>query len=831
MMKVLIFATMVVFTFVIGAPWIFELLQIRFSFFDKPKTNTRHKIKRQTPGQDMIGDESQLPYEVRSSSLPLLHDRVTINSRYMPTLGNGHIAVTVYDDAMYMNGLYEGTGENSHRAKIPVVLMGRVNFSSIEIDKRAIRKYTLNSRDGYFLETIDCEFAYIEHRIYTHQKYIRLFVSDFYARRKPESRSGGVIELRYPSLNVSSDILFDQVREYYSNKQVKGTTKTAEAGASPQNVFMFFMEPVRQISLTGSSWDINVTMVLSVDKSEANARSELDAAQNILGQRDEMLGNYKFFIEHIEAWRNIWNQGGIEVYGDIQLAKVTQFSQYYLLSSLPVENPFLPIQYSEVYYGCSRTGLAKGGAGKDYQGHILWDNEMYIIPAILPFYPNIVKKMLRYRSAMSKRAADNAKRFGASGGYHFPWESAFSGNDLSPSTCEANQQNCHWKKLFVTAGVSWAIRQYYSSTKDRDFIINADYSGCDITREIARFLSERAVYNQQTARYDILNITGADDWHPNVNNNAFTLASMSLAIHWARYFACLCQRNEREEVPDEWIQKALHLNLPFDNVKRLHYQHHGFDPVKDRPIKQADTIMLTYPLNWNVSIDIQKNDLEMYETLTNDGSPALTWSWFTIGWKWVNDKNRMNSYFLKSYQDYLIQPFKIWTEFNEVSTSDQLTGNVNFLPGMGGFIQSLIYGFAGIRIRPDILEFHSPIPPPGSTKMVLNGLKYLGSVLTFVIEQDITTVYVNSSSSSYPLILKLNKTLAVEESLLQGETIVVTKSSDGFFIYTSVSETCEHPRDFIYMPWGYSPFINSASRDSSTFFSFNMIVIIFSFVT
>ena len=79
----------------------------------------------------------------------------------------------------------------------------------------------------------------------------------------------------------------------------------------------------------------------------------------------------------------------------------------------------------------------------------------------------------------------------------------------------------------------------------------------------------------------------------------------------------------------------------------------------DSPIKQADTIMLTYPLNWNVSGDIMKNDLEMYETVTNDRSPAMTWSWFTIGWKWVNDRNKMNSYFLKSYQDYLIQPFKV----------------------------------------------------------------------------------------------------------------------------------------------------------------------------
>jgi len=73
-------------------------------------------------------------------------------------------------------------------------------------------------------------------------------------------------------------------------------------------------------------------------------------------------------------------------------------------------------------------------------------------------------------------------------------------------------------------------------------------------------------------------ITGPDDFHQNVNNNAFTLCAVSLAIHWARYYSCLCERNERDEVPDEYILKALYLNLPYDNIKRLHYAHEGFNP-------------------------------------------------------------------------------------------------------------------------------------------------------------------------------------------------------------------------------------------------------------
>ena len=40
------------------------------------------------------------------------------------------------------------------------------------------------SHPGVFTEYIDCPFALIEHRTYVHQKYIRLLVTDIYAKRK-----------------------------------------------------------------------------------------------------------------------------------------------------------------------------------------------------------------------------------------------------------------------------------------------------------------------------------------------------------------------------------------------------------------------------------------------------------------------------------------------------------------------------------------------------------------------------------------------------------------------------------------------------------------------
>lgn len=80
---------------------------------------------------------------------------------------------------------------------------------------------------------------------------------------------------------------------------------------------------------------------------------------------------------------------------------------------------------------------------------------------------------------------------------------------------------------------------------------------------------------------------------------------------------------------------------------------------KDKPIMQADTIMLNHPLGWNYTWDIIRNDLFYYDLITDQKTPAMTLSWAVIGWKWTNEVQRMLAAFHKSYQDYIMQPFKV----------------------------------------------------------------------------------------------------------------------------------------------------------------------------
>ena len=72
--------------------------------------------------------------------------------------------------------------------------------------------------------------------------------------------------------------------------------------------------------------------------------------------------------------------------------------------------------------------------------------------------------------------------------------------DVISYTCNIQ----HFKlKLNYYVYQYFIFRMYYSATRDRDYMTNPDYNGCDMTREIARFFADLAVYNSSIGRYDI----------------------------------------------------------------------------------------------------------------------------------------------------------------------------------------------------------------------------------------------------------------------------------------------------------------------------------------
>ena len=69
---------------------------------------------------------------------------------------------------------------------------------------------------------------------------------------------------------------------------------------------------------------------------------------------------------------------------------------------------------------------------------------------------------------------------------------------------------------------------------------------------------------------------GPDDFHDHVNDNAYTNAAASLAIHWGRYMTCMCQFSDKDGITEDDVVKALHLKLPYEYRGKVHHQYDGY---------------------------------------------------------------------------------------------------------------------------------------------------------------------------------------------------------------------------------------------------------------
>ena len=145
---------------------------------------------------------------------------------------------------------------------------------------------------------------------------------------------------------------------------------------------------------------------------------------------------------HAAAWAALW-EGGMEVGGDLGLAQAINSSLYYILSSVR----------SDYHWSLSPGGLASDG----YNGHSFWDCETWMAPSLFAFYPALGRSVLAYRAAHLAGAALKAQSYSPPyDGTMFPWESAFTGEEVCPLTAPTGQYEQH-----ITGDIVFAVRQYY----------------------------------------------------------------------------------------------------------------------------------------------------------------------------------------------------------------------------------------------------------------------------------------------------------------------------------------------------------------------------------
>jgi hypothetical protein len=97
---------------------------------------------------DFINDfDTQHPAILLSDDLPYFLNG-TLENKLLPYVGNGHLASTLFDKHVYLNGLYNGNRGESHRAGLPNIHNFFLNSpDSVFKDKQ----YALHLKNGEFI--------------------------------------------------------------------------------------------------------------------------------------------------------------------------------------------------------------------------------------------------------------------------------------------------------------------------------------------------------------------------------------------------------------------------------------------------------------------------------------------------------------------------------------------------------------------------------------------------------------------------------------------------------------------------------------------------------
>lgn len=374
--------------------------------------------------------------------------------------------------------------------------------------------------------------------------------------------------------------------------------------------------------------------------------------------RDYNLGYQHLLEAHQTAWAKLW-QSDIEIEGDDEAQIDARLALYSLYSSATKGfNLSIP-----------PCGIAETGWG----GHIFWDAELWMYPPLLVLQPEFAVSMLNFRSNTLPQAKKRSAQFGYQGAM-YPWESDLQGNECTPISYKLDMNEHH-----VTADIAISAWNYYNVTKDNIWL---QQKGFPLIKEIADFWVSRAD-RDSLGKYHINNVVGPDEYFEDVNDDAFTNGAVKVVLDAAIKGAKLVN----EPANPEWtkVYKNLVILKHKEGYTLQNAQYTG------QRIKQADVNLLAYPLDIITDKAQVIKDLEYYEPKTDPNGPSMSYSVLATSYARLGQTEKAYQLFKKAYQPNRKPPF------NFISEKPRPSGTV-FCTGYGGMLQTIIFGFAGMKI-------------------------------------------------------------------------------------------------------------------------------------
>lgn len=392
---------------------------------------------------------------------------------------------------------------------------------------------------------------------------------------------------------------------------------------------------------------------------------------------------------HRQAWDRLWARD-IEISGDPEAQQAVRACLFYLFSSARPES----------VAGVPPMGLSSPA----FNGHVFWDMDSWMLPALLPQHPDLARAMLEYRFRTLPGARANAAAEGLPGA-SYAWESASTGRETLRGEVFSHGRH-------VSGDVALALRQYYAFTGDRAWLRETAWP-------VLRATADNWVARAKPAPGGKRVIQGVTTPDENAG-----LVSHSAWAHWVArknlLFAAEAARELGQAADAKWTSTASALDFLRDPSGMI-LAYAGFGPEKKA--KQADALLVAFPGEAPLPDAELGRMYDFYEPRVIQNGPAMTDAIHAIIAARLGRGDESLQRFRGSYQPFVRPPYLL---FSEKRTRD----NVCFLTGASGVVEAVLYGFAGLRLegspdssgRPRL----DPHLPPGWSGMTLHGLMWHG---------------------------------------------------------------------------------------------------------
>lgn len=357
------------------------------------------------------------------------------------------------------------------------------------------------------------------------------------------------------------------------------------------------------------------------------------------------------------AWKKRW-ETDIEIDGPVEDQQAVRSFLFYLRSAIAPEGPM----------SISPLGLSN----QQYNGHVFWDADIWVFPALAFVDPELARKIIDYRTVRVQPAILNSGKmvrggFIGPGPTLFPWESSVSGKEVAVGQFQ--------REIHITGDVAFA------GSIAGSLGLKPQSANRSVTLGAAMLFG--AIAQNEGKDWSIKQVVSPDEGQL-VDNDLYTNLLAQWCFNGGRW------NTDGKPALSTGAPRGnsgpARLKLPQDNISFLTYEN---DPV--RGYKQAAAVLAIYPLQYPPAEKQAEVMMNRFADKVTPNGPAMSDSLHALIWARLGKTDVAYITWRKSWMDFTNHPLLLFSEKRKKDVT-------YFTTGAAGCLQTVLYGFLGFRI-------------------------------------------------------------------------------------------------------------------------------------